>query len=245
MERLAAGGPVLVHFFEIGEPSGVRTLPYLDAWSERYRGRGLTVLGVHSPGFPFSADRAALAAALARLGVRYPVANDRPHRIWHDYGCTGWPSLFLWGRGGTLRWYHFGEGEYRETEEAVRELLEDGEEPLPDPLPALRATDLPGARVMPPSPEVFPGGSRERPWEPGADGKLIELDYAAGVAYATLEGAGELEVAIDGAPPRVIPVEAPGLHELTVHERHGSHRLALGVRGEVRVWSVSFAAGVP
>jgi thiol-disulfide isomerase/thioredoxin len=245
IERLAAGGPVLVHFFEVGEPSSVRTLPYLDAWSERYRGRGLRALGVHSPGFPFSAERPALVAALTRLGVRVPVANDRSHRIWREYGCTGWPSLFLWGRGGALRWYHFGEGEYQATEEAIRELLGDGEEPLPDPLPALRATDLPGARVMPPSRELFPGGSRERPWRPAAEGELIELDYAAGAAYATLDGEGELEVAIDGEPPRRVPAEAPGLHELAAHERHGSHHLALGVRGEVRIWSVSFAAGVP
>jgi hypothetical protein len=245
VERLAARGPVLVHFFEIGEPSGVRTLHYLRAWEERYRPHGLAVLGVHSPGFPFSASSEALAAGLSRLGLRHPVANDRRHRIWHDYGCRGWPSLFLWGRGGALRWYHFGEGAYRETEEAIRAELGDSAGELPERLAPLRPTDVPDARLVAPSPEVFPGGSRERPWSAGAGVPPIELDYAAGAAYATVEGEGELRVTRDGAGPTAIPVEAPGLHELAVHERHGAHRLRIEASEGIRVWSVSFSAGPP
>ena len=63
---------------------------------------GLTVVGIHSPRFRFSGERATAAAGVEGLGVEHPVALDSDYAIWHDYGCKGWPSLFLWGPGGAL-----------------------------------------------------------------------------------------------------------------------------------------------
>ena len=123
-DELTAAGPVLVHFFDFAQLNSVRALPYAIAWDRRYRDAGLATLGVHSPRFRFTADRPALAAALERLGVEHPVADDSGYALWHDYGCEGWPSLFLWGQGGALRWFHFGEGDYAATEAAIAELRE-------------------------------------------------------------------------------------------------------------------------
>ena len=50
------------------------------------------------------------------LGVGYDVAIDSERDLWHDYGCEGWPSLFLWRSAGSLAWFHFGEGDYEESE---------------------------------------------------------------------------------------------------------------------------------
>ena len=131
------------------------------------RGAGLTTIGVQAPRFPFGAEPDVVAAGLARLGVEFPVAIDGDRRLWHAYGCEGWPSLFLWKLGGALAWFHFGEGEYRATEEAIQAELreQDALSSLPAPMAPLRPTDAPGAKVMPPTPELFPGGSWERPWE--------------------------------------------------------------------------------
>lgn len=246
MTRLAARGPVLVHFFEVGEPSGVRTLPYVSGWHQRYAGLGLTVLAVHSPRSPVASERDALAAALRRLGVPYPVAHDPGHRIWHDYGCRGWPSLFLWGRGGALRWFQFGEGEYAATEEAIHEELwaADADPMLPDPLPPRRPADAPGARVVPPSDELFPGGALDRPWATDT-GEPLEVEYAGGGAQATLDGEGEVGVSVDGGPRQAIEVTAPGVYELAEHGRHGAHELRLELPPTVRCWSLGFAPGTP
>ena len=159
VERICARGPLLVQFVDAAHLSSVRTLPYLTAWDGRYRDRGLTVVGVNSPRFPFTADTGKLRAALARLGVGFPVAADSRYEIWHAYGCEGWPSLFLWGRGGGLRWFHFGEGEYAATETAIHEELRAAgpDLELPEPLPPLRPSDAAGALVAPPSAEVLPG----------------------------------------------------------------------------------------
>jgi len=109
----------------------------------------------------------------------------------------------------------------------------------------LRATDAPGARVIPPTPELFPGGSWERPWVAGEDGEDLALDYQAGSAFATVEGGGEIEVEIDGEW-RTIPADpTPGLRTLAEHPRHEAHSLVLRPSEGVKIWSIGFAPGIP
>ena len=247
MPVLTAGGPALVHFLDFAQLNSVRTLPYVAEWDRRYREAGLRTIGVQAPRFPFGADPEAVAGGLERLGVGFPVAIDAGRALWHSYGCEGWPSLFLWSLGGALSWFHFGEGDYTGTEEAIQAELreQDALRDLPSPLAPLRATDAPGARVMAPSPEVFPGGSWERPWVAGEDGEQLVVPYEAGSAHATLEGDGELGIELDGVALEPPAIDGPGLYDLAEHPRHESHALVLRPSAGLRVWSVSFAAGVP
>ena len=245
--ELTAAGPVLVHFFDFAQLNSVRALPYAVAWDRRYRAAGLATLGVHSPRFRFTADREALAAALVRFGVEHPVADDSKYALWHDYGCEGWPSLFLWGQGGALRWFHFGEGDYAGTEAAIAEELVaiDRTYEPPPPLEPLRPSDAPGALVMPPTDEVFPGGSATEPWRAQGDANALELTYEAAGAHASVAGAGELRVWLDGGPERELAIAEPGLYDLAVHERHERHTLRLVPSSGLELYSVSFSAGVP
>jgi len=243
MAELTAAGPVLVHLFDFAQLNSVRSVPYVRAWHQRYAGAGLSVLGVHSPRFPFTATAEALAGGIEHLGITYPVAQDSAYAIWHDYGAQGWPSLFLWNASGALAWFHFGEGEYRATEEAIQEELRslDATADLPAPLDPLRPSDAPGAMVVPPSEELFPGGGPGEPWR----GDALRVPYQAGGAYAAVAGQGELRVALDGGPESPVAVAGPGLYKLAEHERHESHRLKLRASEGVDVYAVSFAAGVP
>jgi hypothetical protein len=247
MPALTAGGPALVHFLDFAQLNSARTLPYLNEWSRRYREAGLSVIGVQSPRFPFGADVDAVAAGLATLGVEFPVAIDAEHELWSAYGCEGWPSLFLWSLGGALAWVHFGEGEYLATEIAIQEELReiDALRPLPEPMAPLRPSDAPGAWVMAPTPEIFPGGSWERPWTAGVDGEELALEYAAGGAYATVEGAGEIAVELDGRPAATIATTAPALYALVEHSSHEAHAVTLRPTPGLRIWSVSFPASTP
>jgi hypothetical protein len=247
IERLAAGGPVLVHFVDVGHLSSVRTLPYLAAWHERYAGRRLSVIAVNSPRFAFTGDPAKLAAAARRLEIPFPIAADPAFALWRTYAPPGWPALFLWRRGGILRWYHFGEGEYSATEAEIRAELAPGEDDpsLPEPLAPLRPSDAPGARVVPPTPELFPGGDAATPWRARGGEPRLEFDYAAAGAAVTVDGEGELEVAIDRGRPRRVTVSAPGVYELAAHERHGSHHVRLTASPGLDVWCLAFAPGLP
>lgn len=247
MPAMTAGGPALVHFLDFAQLNSVRTLPYLSAWSRRYREAGLSVIGVQSPRFQFGADEATVAAGLAALGVEFPVAIDAEHDLWSAYGCEGWPSLFLWSLGGALAWVHFGEGEYLATELAIQEELReiDALQPLPEPMAPLRPCDAPGAWVTAPTPEIFPGGSWEQPWIADKDGEELALEYAAGGAYATVEGSGEIAVELDGAPVATIAVTTPALYPLVEHPSHEAHAVTLRPTPGMRVWSVSFPAATP
>ena len=242
MAALTAAGPVLVHFLDFAQLNSVRTLPYLVEWDRRYREAGMTTLGVQAPRFPFGSDANRVAAGLADLGVTFPVAIDAERELWLAYGCEGWPSLFLWTTGGALSWFHFGEGEYLSTEMAIQEELRelDALRALPEPMDALRPSDSPGAKVMPPTPELFPGGSWEQPWTGGK----LELDYEAGGVYATVEGKGTLSPTIDDNHHQ-LQIDGPHLYTLAEHERHEAHHLELVPSSGLRIWSVSFAAGIP
>lgn len=247
MPALTAAGPVLVHFFDFAQLNSVRTLPYLTEWDRRYREAGLATIGVQAPRFPFGADASAVASGLGGLGVELPVAIDAERDLWHAYGCEGWPSLFLWTTGGALSWFHFGEGEYLATEIAIQEELRelDALRTLPEPMAPLRASDAPGAKVMPPTEEVFPGGSWEQPWVAMAAESELTIEYAAAAASATVEGEGELRISIDGGEARSIAIDGARLYGLAEHERHEAHRLTLTASEGLRIWSVSFAAGLP
>jgi hypothetical protein len=205
------------------------------------------VIGVQAPRFPFGADRNVVTTGLERLGVTFPVLVDAERELWHSYGCEGWPSLFLWAMGGVLAWFHFGEGEYLATELAVQEELRktDALRELPVPMESLRPTDTPNARVMPPTEEIFPSSSWERPWVAGEDGEELRIGYEAGGAWATVEGEGEVAVELDGSATATIAVEGAALYSLAEHPRHERHDLVLRPSPGLRVWSVSFAAGVP
>ncbi|MDQ2939567.1 MAG: hypothetical protein M3R23_03450 [Actinomycetota bacterium] len=247
MPQLTVSGPVLVHFFDFAQLNSVRAMPYLREWHRRYADAGLSVIGVQAPRFPFGADPDAVGTGLRHLGVSHPVAIDAEREMWFDYGCKGWPSLFLWGRGGALRWYHFGEGDYRATEKAIQEELREGDalRELPAPMDPVRATDAPDAAVMPPTPELFPAGEG-RPFALGEGSDRLEVEYEAGGAYATIEGRGEIAATVDGELADPVRIEGAGLYELALHPRHEPHRLALEfVAGEMAIWSVSFAPGMP
>jgi hypothetical protein len=248
MPALSAGGPALVHFIDFAQLNSVRTLPYLNEWARRYREAGLSVIGVQAPRFPFGADPEVVAAGLERLGVEFSVAIDADHELWSAYGCEGWPSLFLWSLGGALSWAHFGEGEYRATEEAIQEELReiDALRQLPEPIAPLRPTDAPGAEVIAPSPELFPGGSWEQAWTTSAADDALALDYQAGGVFVTVEGAGEIAAEIDGEWREPISTgSGAGLYAVAEHPRHEAHSLLLRPSPGLRVWSVSFAPGMP
>jgi hypothetical protein len=247
MPALTAGGPALVHFIDFAQLNSVRTLPYLGEWSRRYREAGLSVIGVQAPRFPFGRDPEAVASGLSSLGVEFPVAIDAERRLWDAYGCEGWPSLFLWSLGGALSWVHFGEGAYHATEEAIQnELREiDALRQLPEPMTPIRPSDAPGATVIAPTPEIFPGDSWERAWSAGEDGDDLAVDYQAGGAFATVEGAGEVEVEVDGEWQQPVSTNDPGLYTLAEHSSHEAHNLVLRPTPGLRIWSVSFAAGMP
>ena len=214
------GHPVLVEFFDFCRVNSLRTLPYVRAWHERYGPAGLRVIGVHCPGFEPSRDEDAVRGAVARLGISHPVLIDSEFEVWRLYGNEGWPARYLFGPGGMLFHYHYGEGAYAETEEAVQELLGLSYEPLSP----VRPEDQPGVELAAHTAE-----------QPGAWSGA----YEAGGVWAVLDGRGT--VLANGRPAEV---QHPGCHALIEHDRHTAGVLELEVSDAVRCHAVCFTAGI-
>jgi thiol-disulfide isomerase/thioredoxin len=126
--RLAAlrGQVVLVDFWTFSCVNCTRTLPHLRHLAGAYRDRGLVVIGIHSPEFDFERDPAAVAAAVRRLGVTWPVALDSAMATWNAYGNRYWPAEYLVDRRGRIAEVHVGEGDDPQIEQAVVDLLGGG-----------------------------------------------------------------------------------------------------------------------
>jgi thiol-disulfide isomerase/thioredoxin len=117
------GRVVLVDFWTYSCVNWLRTLPYVRAWHERYRDLGLVVVGVHAPEFGFEHDLDNVRRAAGELDVGYPVVIDNDFTIWRSFANHYWPALYLVDGDGHVRFHHFGEEAYEETERAIQRLL--------------------------------------------------------------------------------------------------------------------------
>ena len=125
VDKLMGRNALLVEFWDFARVNSLRTLPYLKAWHERYSPLGLRVVAVHTPGYSFGREAEAVARAVERLEIDFPVVLDAGGGLWRRYGNKGWPGRYLFDRRGHLRHVHFGEGEYLDTELAIGELVRD------------------------------------------------------------------------------------------------------------------------
>lgn len=117
------GQVILIDFWTYSCINCLRTLPYIEKWYDDYKDKGFIVIGVHTPEFEFEKDPQNVTEAVARLGVRYPVAQDNDFKTWQAYQNHYWPAHYLIDQQGNVRMIHFGEGGYVETENAIRQLL--------------------------------------------------------------------------------------------------------------------------
>jgi thiol-disulfide isomerase/thioredoxin len=195
--------PMLVEFWDFCRPNSMRTLPYVQAWDERYSPHGLRVVGVHCPGFDVSRPEQAVRDAVARLGIGYPVLIDSELAVWQDYGNEGWPARYLFDGRARLFEYHYGEGSYAETELAIQELVQMSAEPLAP----VRPEDVAGAAL-----------AAQTEDQPGA----YSGPYEAGGVWGVFDDAGV--VAVNG---RELEIPAAGAYPLIEHERHTAGTLEL------------------
>lgn len=118
------GQVVLVDFWTYSCINCQRTFPYLTAWDERYRDKGLTIVGVHSPEFSFEKVVSNVQDAAGRYGITYPIAIDNGFKTWKAWDQRFWPAHYLIDQQGNVRQVHYGEGGYAETERLIQQLLD-------------------------------------------------------------------------------------------------------------------------
>jgi len=135
------GKVVVIDFWTYSCINCLRSLPYIQAWYGKYKDSGLVVIGVHTPEFPFEKDEANVRQAVHELGITYPVAMDNDYRIWRAFHNKFWPAHYFIDSTGRIRFHHFGEGDYDESETWIRTLLEErNHQPPPNSATAIAAT---------------------------------------------------------------------------------------------------------
>jgi thiol-disulfide isomerase/thioredoxin len=117
------GKVVLIDFWTYTCINWLRQLPYVRAWDEEYKSSGLVVIGVHTPEFTFEHSVDNVRQAAKDIGVEYPVAIDNDYGIWRGFRNAYWPALYLVDAKGKIRYRHFGEGEYEQSEKMIQRVL--------------------------------------------------------------------------------------------------------------------------
>ncbi len=125
------GKVVLVDFWTYSCINCLRSLPYVTAWAQKYKPQGLVVIGVHAPEFAFEKDLHNVEKAVRDLGISYPVAIDNNYAIWRAFNNQYWPAHYFIDAKGQIRYHHFGEGEYQQSEQVIQQLLAEAGHTMP------------------------------------------------------------------------------------------------------------------
>ncbi len=195
------GRVVLVDFWTYSCVNWLRTLPYVRAWHERYRDRGLVVVGVHAPEFGFEHELDNVRRAAGELDVGYPIVIDNDFTIWRSFGNRAWPALYLVDGDGRVRFRHLGEEAYEETERAVQQLLGVADELVRVDAGGLaEAADWGALR----SPETYLGHARgerraDRPADLALNQWALAGEWSVGEEAAVLDaGPGSIAYRFEG-----------------------------------------------
>ena len=217
------GKVVLIDFWTYSCINCQRTIPYLVAWNQKYRDRGLVIIGVHAPEFSFEQVPRNVSQAIQADGIKYPVVLDNTFALWNDYHNQYWPAKYFIDRTGKIRHYHFGEGAYDESEKVIQYLLSEGTNESMGTGTVSVATDM--AVRSDQSPETYLGTRRREGFLEGTDPRTLAPNtwtlsggwasdaesitsgdsstlsyrYRAKDVYLVLAGSGTVSVSVDGA----------------------------------------------
>jgi len=152
------GKVVLIDFWTYSCINCIRTQPYLKSWHETYKDSGLVIIGVHAPEFAFEQKPENVKKAVQKAGLTYPIALDNDFATWNAYENQYWPGSYLIDKDGKVRRYHGGEGEYKETEQAIRMLLAENGGSVPQQNSSVLPNDVPVSKAQ--TPETYLGTKR-------------------------------------------------------------------------------------
>jgi cytochrome c biogenesis protein CcdA/thiol-disulfide isomerase/thioredoxin len=184
IEELIGKKVILVDFMTYSCINCQRTFPYLVAWYERYKDRGLEIVGIHTPEFAFEKDIHNVRNAMREFGITYPVVLDNDYATWRNYGNRYWPRKYLIDIFGNIVYDHIGEGNYKETETKIQELLQQraivlGQGGPSDMNGELEISTIPQTKNFAQSPETYFGASRNEYFANGIPNKIGEQNLTA------------------------------------------------------------------
>ncbi|MEK7581286.1 MAG: cytochrome c biogenesis protein DipZ [Patescibacteria group bacterium] len=182
------GKVVVIDFWTYSCINCQRTLPYLRDWNEKYKDKGLVIIGVHAPEFEFEKSEKNVARAIKDFKLTYPIVQDNDFSTWRAYNNRFWPAKYFIDKEGYVRYTHFGEGAYDESERVIQELLKEaGVRDVSSKI------NNPTYQVNAKTPEIYLGYGRI---EHFASPETIKRDTLG--TYSTPANVGNNQVAYEG-----------------------------------------------
>lgn len=224
------GNVVLVDFWTYTCINCIRTLPYIKSWHEKYKDKGLVIVGVHTPEFEFEKNPENVKKAIKDFGIEYPVMQDNDFATWTAYANHYWPAKYLVNQEGKIVYTHFGEGDYDETEEKIQELL-SVDMPVQNPT----------YQVMARTPETYLGAARGNyaqitltgQWTKSEEyakpdkGSVMTMRFNAAKVFLVMRGSGRLNVYVNETLVKTLTVDEDKLYDLIDASVPGEHILKL------------------
>lgn len=227
------GKVVLIDFWTYTCINCIRTLPYLKSWDDKYRDKGLVIIGVHTPEFEFEKNPENVARAIADFGLKYAVMQDNDYATWNAYSNRYWPAKYLIDKDGRVRYTHFGEGDYDAIEKIIQQLLAV-DMPISNPTYNITAR----------TPELYLGSARRvsgyfttaGDWKYSAEyanpqsGATLTLNFEAKDVFLVMaprQQPGQVKVFLDGKLQTTITVGSDKLYDLVRLPAPGRHKLRL------------------
>ncbi len=227
------------------------------------------IIGVHTPEFAFEHVSSNVAAAVKRLGIRYPVMQDNNYATWTNYSNQYWPAEYLIDKQGHLRAFDFGEGPYPETETHIKELLgvTTNAPAVPDETPTeattpesylgyerLDPTRYVGSAVDQNMVKVYPMESQvplnslayAGSWKVESQRIIagtkaaLTLHFEARNVYLVLGGRGKVGVTVGDTPPKTVDVNAYKLYTLRNSTKTANALLHLTFTPGVQAYAFTF-----
>ena len=236
------GKVVLIDFWTYTCINCIRTLPYVTSWYEKYKDKGLMVVGVHTPEFEFEKKTENVLNALKQYNITYPVAQDNDYSTWRAYNNRYWPAKYLIDIEGNIRYFHFGEGEYAETEENIQRLLTEAGQAADMPLTKL-LDQMPKTAI---TPETYLGLIRrtgygdiwslaglwneQDEYIESKENSSLDFKFTAAKVFLVITPATNadlIKVSVDGKPTKTITADTAKLYTLVELPEVGAHTLHL------------------
>lgn len=220
------GKVVLVDFWTYSCINCIRTLPYIEGYWEKYKDKPFVIIGVHTPEFTFEKDEKNVAGAIQEHGLKYPIAQDNDYDTWNAFQNKYWPAKYLIDAQGNIRYVHFGEGNYEQTDAAIAALLKEMGVTAQAGLPMSSASD--DVTSGPVSPETYVGA---RMWSsfanatggPSSDGVAYTVPSNIPLDHYALGGTWQLS---DDTESQVLQSDTG---TIAMHFQGGEINLVLGL----------------
>jgi thiol-disulfide isomerase/thioredoxin len=239
------GKVVLVDFWTYTCINCIRTLPYLSSWHTKYSDSGLVIIGVHTPEFEFEKSASNLRSAISDYAIPYPVVQDNAYATWHAFHNSYWPAKYLIDAKGIIRYTHFGEGKYDQTEAFIQKLLAESGTPPTHPIANAQSENY--ART----PELYVGSNRfsansmrftgdwidQGEFREAYQGSTLTLDFQAKEVFLVMRpgtpATPRIRVLLDGSPVQSDQAgsDTKQNSEFLLHDDRLYHLISLPVPG--------------